>query len=148
MNIILFTANTVGIYLFKVNNGNTRIMPEICSSLTIKTPGRRQWRRSIFLSCLRVTQKLCNYLSICVCAQHKEFCNSHSCSFLPLLSRRSWTDWHKFFFVINHYITQSVCDQGRTYYYDMPRTFVPCILEINSNGRFKWEHVEILPSNH
>ena len=27
-----------GNYLFKVNNGNTRLMCEICSKLTIKTP--------------------------------------------------------------------------------------------------------------
>ena len=31
-----------GIYLFKVNNGNTRTMREICLKLTIKTPERRQ----------------------------------------------------------------------------------------------------------
>ena len=36
----------VGIYLLKVNNRNTRIRCEICSKLTIKTPERRQWRRS------------------------------------------------------------------------------------------------------
>ena len=30
------------IYLFKVNNGNTSTMCEICSKLTIKTPERRQ----------------------------------------------------------------------------------------------------------
>ena len=35
-----------GIYLLKVNNGNTRTRCEICSKLTIKTPERRQWRRS------------------------------------------------------------------------------------------------------
>ena len=29
------------IYLFKVNNGNTRTMCEICTKLTIKTPERR-----------------------------------------------------------------------------------------------------------
>ena len=29
-----------GIYLLKVNNGNTRISCEICSKLTIKTPER------------------------------------------------------------------------------------------------------------
>ena len=33
-------------YLLKVKNGNTRIMCEICSKLTIKTPERRNWRRS------------------------------------------------------------------------------------------------------
>ena len=31
-----------GICLFKVNNGNTRLICEICSKLTIKTPERRQ----------------------------------------------------------------------------------------------------------
>ena len=38
--------STVGIYLLKVNNRNTRIRCEICSKLTIKIPKRRQWRRS------------------------------------------------------------------------------------------------------
>ena len=36
----------VGIYMFKVNNRNTRTRYEICSKLTIKTPERCQWRRS------------------------------------------------------------------------------------------------------
>ena len=35
-----------GIYLLKVNNRDTRTRCEICSKLTIKTPERRQWRRS------------------------------------------------------------------------------------------------------
>ena len=35
-----------GIYMFKVNNRNTRTRYEICSKLTIKTPERRHWRRS------------------------------------------------------------------------------------------------------
>ena len=34
----------VGIYMFKVNNRNTRTRCEICSKLTIKTPGRCHWR--------------------------------------------------------------------------------------------------------
>ena len=33
--------NPAGIYLFKVNNRNTRTRCEICSKLTIKTPERR-----------------------------------------------------------------------------------------------------------
>ena len=37
--------NPVGIYMLKVNNGNTRTRCEICSKLTIKTPERRHWRR-------------------------------------------------------------------------------------------------------
>ena len=32
-----------GIYLFKVNNRNTRTLREICSKLKIKTPERRHW---------------------------------------------------------------------------------------------------------
>ena len=32
--------------LFKVNNRKTSTRREICSKLTIKTPERRQWRRS------------------------------------------------------------------------------------------------------
>ena len=38
--------NPAGNYMFKVNNRNTRTRCEICSKLTIKTPERRQWRRS------------------------------------------------------------------------------------------------------
>ena len=34
-----------GIYLFEVNNGNTRAMCEISSKLTIKTPEQHLWRR-------------------------------------------------------------------------------------------------------
>ena len=33
--------NPAGIYLFKVNNRNTRTKCEICSELTMKTPERR-----------------------------------------------------------------------------------------------------------
>ena len=40
------TANPNNIYLFKVNNRNTIKRYKICSKLTIKTPERRQWRRS------------------------------------------------------------------------------------------------------
>ena len=35
-----------GIYMFKVNNRNTRTSCEIRSKLTIKTPEQRQWSRS------------------------------------------------------------------------------------------------------
>ena len=41
-----FNYIPAGIYLFKVNNRNTRTRCEICSKLTINTPERRQWRRS------------------------------------------------------------------------------------------------------
>ena len=43
---VLFFAFPVGIYLFKVNKRNTITRCEICSKLTIKTPERRQSRRS------------------------------------------------------------------------------------------------------
>ena len=32
------SINPTGIYLLKVNNGNTRVISEICSKLAIKTP--------------------------------------------------------------------------------------------------------------
>ena len=35
-----------GIYLFEINNRNTKTMCETCSKLTIKIPERRQWCRS------------------------------------------------------------------------------------------------------
>ena len=38
--------NPANIYLLKVNNTNTRKRREICSKLTIKTPGRHHWPRS------------------------------------------------------------------------------------------------------
>ena len=37
-----FCIYPANIYLFKVNNRNTRKRREICSKLTIKTPKRRQ----------------------------------------------------------------------------------------------------------
>ena len=44
---LIFEVNhPAGIYLFKVNNRNTRTRCEICSKLTINTPERRQWRHS------------------------------------------------------------------------------------------------------
>ena len=42
----ILTHFPVGNYLFKVNNKNTTTRREICSKLTVKTPERRQWRRS------------------------------------------------------------------------------------------------------
>ena len=40
-------TNAAGIYLLKVNNGNTKTMCEICSKLIIKTPEQRRWRHSL-----------------------------------------------------------------------------------------------------
>ena len=39
------------LFLLKVNNRNPRIMCEICLKLTLKTPERRQWRRSCVFVC-------------------------------------------------------------------------------------------------
>ena len=39
-------TSLAGIYMFKVNDKNSRTRCEICSELTIKTPERRKWRRS------------------------------------------------------------------------------------------------------
>ena len=48
MNVLVFfiVIYPADIYLFKVNNRNTRTSCEICSKLTIKTSERRHWRRS------------------------------------------------------------------------------------------------------
>ena len=46
VNKVQQSKSPANIYLFKINIGNTRIMYEICSKLAIKTPERRQWRRS------------------------------------------------------------------------------------------------------
>ena len=44
--VSVYAINPTGIYLFKVNNGNTRTICEFYSKLTIKTPKLRQWRLS------------------------------------------------------------------------------------------------------
>ena len=49
---ILYSAkcDPAGIYMFKVNNRNTRTRFEICSKLTIKTPERRQWGKLLLFT--------------------------------------------------------------------------------------------------
>ena len=44
--MVVITINLANIYLLKVNKKNTRTRCKICSKLTIKTPERRQRRRS------------------------------------------------------------------------------------------------------
>ena len=61
--MVLYTERKVfalpaNIYLLKVNNRNTRKRCEICSKLTIKTPERRQWRRSSLLLILNILHTL------------------------------------------------------------------------------------------
>ena len=44
-NLTYFSKRYIpaGIYVFKVNNGNTKIRCEICSKITIKTPQGCHW---------------------------------------------------------------------------------------------------------
>ena len=54
----------VGIYLFKVNNRNTRARCEKCSKLTIKTAERLAWRRSgVFIINFRTYFTPCSSIS-------------------------------------------------------------------------------------
>ena len=48
VKIVILGITLAGIYMFKVNNRNTRTRCQVCSKLTIKTPEWRQWRRSGF----------------------------------------------------------------------------------------------------
>ena len=64
---IILRENPDGIYLFKINNGNTRAMCEICSKLTINTPERRQWLLNLnrfytMLCCFHCWQWTSKYL--------------------------------------------------------------------------------------
>ena len=44
--LCVLLVHPVGIYMFKVNNRNTKARCEICSKLTIKTQERLHWCRS------------------------------------------------------------------------------------------------------
>ena len=46
-----------GIYLFNVNNENTRTTSDICSEFTIKTPEQRQWRRLYVIRLFQIISK-------------------------------------------------------------------------------------------
>ena len=46
LSTITGKSNPAGNYMFKGNNRNTKTRCEISSKLAIKTPERRQWRRS------------------------------------------------------------------------------------------------------
>ena len=59
----LFSKYSVSIYLFRVNNRNTRSKYELCSKLTVKTPERR-WRRS---SVLLLTPSIVHTLFLYFC---------------------------------------------------------------------------------
>ena len=50
-------------YMFKVNNRNTRTKCEMCTNLTIKTPERLHWRRSVvFVIFVHVSQLVLVFL--------------------------------------------------------------------------------------
>ena len=57
----LLSNDPAGIYLFKVNNRNSRIRYEICSKLTIKAPERRQMVKHTQTIC---RQQSANCLSV------------------------------------------------------------------------------------
>ena len=55
-----------GIYLFKINNRNTRKRFEICSKVTMKTPEQRHWRCSfLFIVNFEHISTLNFFLSFC-----------------------------------------------------------------------------------
>ena len=49
------SVNPANIYLFEVNNGNTKKRCEICYKLTIKTPERHEHILHLFLVSLLLT---------------------------------------------------------------------------------------------
>ena len=71
-------------HLFKVNNRNTRKRCEISSKLTIKTPERRQWRRSdVFI----VNSEHISYLfRVFLLLNFSWNISSHLPHFMPLVS--------------------------------------------------------------
>ena len=46
LDVSVLFSHSVGIYLFKVDNGNTKTIGKSCSKLTIKTPERCHWCHS------------------------------------------------------------------------------------------------------
>ena len=54
--LVLFSYFPAGICLLKGNNRNTRTRCEICSKLTIKTLGRRQWCSGVSVSIVNFEQ--------------------------------------------------------------------------------------------
>ena len=99
-----------GICLFKVSNGNTRTMCEICSKLTIKTRHRCHWRRLMYSL---LTLNRFHVLLWCFhcwlwkskCRQGKLFLNSFPSQ--HLLFQSLWTETVLLyrFFTLNKYLT-------------------------------------------
>ena len=65
---------------------------------------------------------------------------------LPLFCQCFWTDWQNVFSNFCPIAALTVCDQDRSQQYDMSCAFNPCLLQINSNGRLKQEHLEFSSS--
>ena len=62
---MLHPLTLANILLFKANNGNTSIMSEIISKLTIKTQEQRHWRRSgVFVVNFEQISHIANGVSI------------------------------------------------------------------------------------
>ena len=57
---LLWEPYPTNIYLFQVNNGNTRKRCEICSKLTIKTTEQRQWM--YFRGARRTLSNICEFI--------------------------------------------------------------------------------------
>ena len=85
----------------------------------------------LYISCRFNTQTLRSLLTSCLCF---------------LLLPVSVTNRQKIFANVSSFCTQKVCDHDRSYWCDMPCVFMPYVLDINSNGIFKQEHVECCSS--
>ena len=100
-------APTANIYLFKVNHGKNRKRFEICSNLTIKTPERRNWRRSgVFIVNFEHNSHIFHVFSLLLATQVSawifwHFCRScKCCDFMSFKSSCSAT-FRKIFSMMN-----------------------------------------------
>ena len=59
-------VSTVGNYMFKVNNRNTKRRCEICSKLTIKTPERRYFTACSSVSIVNVEPVNAHWVGSCI----------------------------------------------------------------------------------
>ena len=101
------------IYLFKFNNKITRKRCEICSELTIKTPKRRQWRRSgVFIVNLNIFHAFFSVSIINVEQENINWdCWTHSTSYCNVLTAHvfmlvefawRWVIWY----IVNYQFTR------------------------------------------
>ena len=96
-------------FLFKVNNGNIRMMCEICLKLNIKTPERHQWRCSgvFFANFEQILHKVANpaniYLFNINNRNTRKGCEKCSKLTIKIQERRQWRRSGVFF--VNLYFT-------------------------------------------